>query len=114
MQPDAERIRERAYHLWEAAEKPEGQHEDFWLIAERQLGDDEADYDKALADSFPASDPPANSGITGPEVAPASAPTTGNEPAGVDPGGTRPTQSGVGATQTVQSGDRNGKTSSNL
>ena len=30
-------IRERAHQLWEAAGKPEGKEEHFWLEAERQL-----------------------------------------------------------------------------
>ena len=30
------RIRERAYHLWEAAGRPEGRHQEFWEQAETQ------------------------------------------------------------------------------
>ena len=59
-----ERIREKAYELWEAAGRPDSSPEAFWHDAERMLHADEREYDKALADSFPASDPPANSGIT--------------------------------------------------
>jgi len=32
-----EDIRERAHELWEAAGRPEGREEEFWLEAERQL-----------------------------------------------------------------------------
>jgi len=32
------------------------------------MSKDEAKHDKAVEDSFPASDPPANSGITGPRI----------------------------------------------
>ncbi len=38
--PDAvtfERIRERAYELWERNHKPEGFEIEFWLLAEREL-----------------------------------------------------------------------------
>jgi hypothetical protein len=28
------RIRERAYHLWEAAGRPEGRHQEYWEQAE--------------------------------------------------------------------------------
>ncbi len=59
-----ERAQKRAYALWEQAGCPEGQNEEFWVQAERDIGADENDYDKVLADSFPASDPPANSGLT--------------------------------------------------
>ena len=81
------RIRERAHELWEAAGRPHGQSDEFWRTAEREVAEiaeqggdvaepavttdrlGEATYDKALADSFPASDPPGNTGITGPEDA---------------------------------------------
>ncbi len=32
-----QRIRERAYYLWEAAGRPADYQEDFWLIAEREM-----------------------------------------------------------------------------
>jgi hypothetical protein len=32
-----EQIRIRAHELWEAAGKPEGREQDFWLEAEREL-----------------------------------------------------------------------------
>lgn len=40
---DQERIRERAYALWEAAGSPEGDDLGFWVEAERQLGDETDD-----------------------------------------------------------------------
>jgi hypothetical protein len=61
-----ERLRQRAYELWEEAGKPSGRSAYFWHMAERQMDEELEDYDKTLADTFPASDPPAHSGITGP------------------------------------------------
>ncbi|MBI0434987.1 DUF2934 domain-containing protein [Roseomonas sp. KE0001] len=56
------RIRQRAYELWEAAGRPEGQADSFWYQAStevtgqaRALSDE---LDQQLADTFPASDPP--------------------------------------------------------
>ena len=37
MEEDKQGIRERAHKLWEAAGKPEGKEEHFWLEAEREL-----------------------------------------------------------------------------
>jgi hypothetical protein len=34
---DADRVRQRAYELWEQAGRPEGHHVDFWLRAEAEL-----------------------------------------------------------------------------
>lgn len=59
-----QRVREAAHALWLEAGSPEGQAEHFWRLAERNVRAEEKDYDQALADSFPASDPPAHSGIT--------------------------------------------------
>jgi hypothetical protein len=61
-----ERVRQRAFDLWEEAGEPAERSEYFWHLAERQVHEQLKDYDKTLADTFPASDPPANSGITGP------------------------------------------------
>jgi Protein of unknown function (DUF2934) len=36
-QVEEQKIRERAYELWEQAGKPKGKQEHFWLEAERQL-----------------------------------------------------------------------------
>lgn len=58
------RIRERAYLLWQAADCPSGESDRFWLLAEQETKNEERDYDKTMKDSFPASDPPANSGFT--------------------------------------------------
>ncbi len=58
------RIRRQAHRLWQAAGSPDGQSEHFRLLAEREIKQAERDYDKTLQDSFPASDPPANSGFT--------------------------------------------------
>jgi hypothetical protein len=59
-----DRIRERAYTLWQDAGSPQGRSDEFWRIARHEILAEEKDYDKTLADSFPASDPPANSGFT--------------------------------------------------
>lgn len=64
MVEQADRVREMAYALWREAGSPDGRDAHFWHLAEQSVGDDEKDYDKTLADSFPASDPPANSGFT--------------------------------------------------
>jgi hypothetical protein len=32
-----QQIRERAYHLWKHAGEPHGQHEDYWVLAEKEL-----------------------------------------------------------------------------
>ena len=61
-----EQVRETAYFLWIDAARPAGRAEEFWLAAEKLLADGEK-ADTASEDSFPASDPPANTGITGPE-----------------------------------------------
>jgi hypothetical protein len=38
-----ERIRRRAYHLWEAAGKPEGQEDYFWNIAAGDIDVEDAE-----------------------------------------------------------------------
>jgi hypothetical protein len=60
----AERIAERANELWIAAGEPPGGLEAYRHQAAAQLRGEESAYDKTLADTFPASDPPAHSGIT--------------------------------------------------
>lgn len=64
-------IRQRAYDLWIEAGRPEGDPEQFWLQAERDLSEDDPaasnkgaamtsdeELDKQLEDTTPASDPP--------------------------------------------------------
>lgn len=63
-----ERVRARAQALWEEAGRPEQGWRRFIQQARSEVHEDERLYDKTLADSYPASDPPANSGITGPDV----------------------------------------------
>ena len=60
-----ERIRTRSEALWEEAGRPEGGPEAFIRQARLEVREEERLYDKTVADSFPASDPPASSGITG-------------------------------------------------
>ena len=59
-----ERIHARARELWIEAGEPAGGLESFLKSALDDIRATEAAYDKTVADSFPASDPPANSGIT--------------------------------------------------
>jgi hypothetical protein len=71
-----QKIRERAYALWQQAGSPEGRHEEFWHQArdeQSRSGSTPGDQNRTLSDetgkeSFPASDPPANPGIVGPEA----------------------------------------------
>lgn len=59
-----DRIRDRAYALWEAAGRPEGQDKEFWRLAEKELAelggldqsqqDAEGDMRPPLPAGFPA------------------------------------------------------------
>ena len=74
-----QRVRERAYAIWQREGSPDGSAEQFWLMAEEELlaegrgpaqkGEHpprgEAQLDEAIDESFPASDPPARGGATG-------------------------------------------------
>ncbi|MEN0075882.1 MAG: DUF2934 domain-containing protein [Paracraurococcus sp.] len=63
--PLEQRIRERAYHIWESEGRPEGQAEAHWDKARRIESEMDARLDEAVQQSFPASDPPGTSPITG-------------------------------------------------
>jgi hypothetical protein len=72
-----QRVRERAYAIWQLEGSPDGAAEQFWLMAEEELlaegqgpasgpaeerpdrPRDEAQLDYTIDDSFPASNPPA-------------------------------------------------------
>ena len=43
-----QRVRERAYRLWEQAGSPEGQSEQFWLQAEAEISAAEKDLDEEI------------------------------------------------------------------
>jgi len=58
------RVRENAHAAWCESGEPADRFTHYLHEAVAKIRDDEAAYDKALADSFPASDPQANSGIT--------------------------------------------------
>jgi hypothetical protein len=60
------RVRDLAYRLWEADGRPDGGGENYWHRAEAELRQQQTSQDKALEDSFPASDPPSRTGVTGP------------------------------------------------
>jgi hypothetical protein len=63
-----QRIRERAYFPWQQDGCPDGRADQHWERASEIEGPREGD-DKRIdiegEDSFPASDPPSHSGITG-------------------------------------------------
>lgn len=63
-----QQIRERAYYLWQAAGSPAGGAEAFWqrALEEHEAAEAEQNLvDREAEDSFPASDPPSFTGITG-------------------------------------------------
>ncbi|RVT95730.1 DUF2934 domain-containing protein [Rhodovarius crocodyli] len=60
-----QRIREKAHELWQAAGSPAGQDQQFWYAAKREIDKEESKTDKEVAGSFPASDPPSSSVVTG-------------------------------------------------
>jgi hypothetical protein len=65
MNDKSKSVAERAYELWIARGQPHGSAEEDWSNAERerqtlkQPGSAPAGLDESLAESFPASDPPA-------------------------------------------------------
>ena len=81
------RIRERAYAIWQAQGGIDGRHEDHWLQAEQELGDNEplVSSDEMVAETsglepeIPGSTseaedlPPARSGLSAREMAPVNA-----------------------------------------
>lgn len=82
---DEQAVRERAYTLWQKEGSPEGREHEFWERARLMLESDQAPemvtpllarserevaVDDAVAQSFPASDPPSFAATTG----------AGNEP----------------------------------
>jgi hypothetical protein len=64
MNGNSKSIAERAYELWTARGQPHGSAEQDWLKAERELQAGASPpaqaLDESLAESFPASDPPAS------------------------------------------------------
>jgi len=46
--PTEDQIRTRAHELWEQAGKPEGQHEEFWHLAEKELQDSSGEEESPI------------------------------------------------------------------
>ncbi|HUZ63672.1 MAG TPA: DUF2934 domain-containing protein [Acetobacteraceae bacterium] len=59
------RIRERAYAIWMEEGCPDGRQHEHWERAAREIGE-EKKLDHSSEASFPASDPPAFTGLSGP------------------------------------------------
>ncbi|WP_424811338.1 DUF2934 domain-containing protein [Roseococcus sp. YIM B11640] len=81
-----QRIRERAHRLWEESGSPEGDDQRFWFLARIEIDQEEAQLDKEVAGSFPASDPPSSSVVTGATGEAAAAAAGGDEMVVPDPG----------------------------
>jgi hypothetical protein len=71
-QDDPERrTRERAYALWERAGRPDGRADEFWQQARAEearaaaTAAAEERIDEEARESFPASEPPSRTGVTG-------------------------------------------------
>lgn len=60
-----QRISDKAHELWTEAGSPAGREEHFRLKAKVMIDGEEAKLDKEVAASFPASDPPSSSVVTG-------------------------------------------------
>jgi hypothetical protein len=58
---DEQRIRERAYALWEQANCPDGQAEEFWSLAQQEISMQEGDEDETMDRGSSASESLASS-----------------------------------------------------
>jgi hypothetical protein len=63
--PMEDRVRLRAYELWQKDGSPDGGAEYYWHRAEQDITQDEMRYDTTVEDSMPASDPPSNGALGG-------------------------------------------------
>ncbi len=65
-----QRIRTRAYFLWQEAGSPEGGAETFWHRARTLELEEEDAINRAESEGLAASDPPSHTPIVGPEPPP--------------------------------------------
>jgi Protein of unknown function (DUF2934) len=77
MQQDHDKIRQRAYEIWDRDGRPEGRAQDYWLQAERELGAAQASVPAGLKNDagVPAQAKKRGDGAT--KSAPVKAPETG-------------------------------------
>jgi hypothetical protein len=52
MMVEEQKLRERAHKLWEAAGKPSGKEDHFWLEAERQLAEERTRHELKTPDNL--------------------------------------------------------------
>jgi DUF2934 family protein len=52
LQPDEEDIRTRAYDLWKRAGEPENRDEEFWLLAEQELRNEDKSFPLRTPDNL--------------------------------------------------------------
>jgi hypothetical protein len=57
MDEQDDQVRRRAHELWENDGRPEGREMDFWLQAEREIGEAGKETDQRQGDAAPARNP---------------------------------------------------------
>ena len=76
MQKDHEKIRQRAYEIWDREGRQEGRAEDYWLRAERELGVSQANAPAGLKNEAGVPAQAKKRGDGASKSAPAEAPET--------------------------------------